>query len=286
MTRAFQDHHYTSVDGLTLYAKIYEGDPDRPVLFCMHGLTRNADDFDGLLEQLPDWRAVSVDQRGRARSARDADVSNYRPDIYCKDMLTLIDDLGLDRLIAVGTSMGGLMTLMMSAMRPGLFEAAIINDIGPDVDPAGLDRLRSYVGQKMEFDSWTAAAEAIRAQGPNIFADFTQADWDAFARRVCEETPDGRVAFRYDPAIADGLKTPDTSAVPPDLWPLYTAPENMPMLIVRGETSDILSAETAARMEAERADAQLVTIPHRGHAPLLTEPAALSAIRTFLEGVR
>lgn len=285
MTRAFRDHHYTSADGLTLYAKVYDGNPDRPVLFCMHGLTRNADDFDGLLDHFPNWRAVSVDQRGRARSDYDPNVSNYRPDVYCGDMLTLIDDLGLDRLIAVGTSMGGLMTLMLSSMRPGLFEAAIINDIGPEVDPAGLDRLRSYVGQQTEFESWDAAIEAIKAQGPDIFPDFTAKDWMAFAQRVCEDTADGRVAFRYDPAIADGLKTTDVSAVPPNLWPLYTEPKAMPILILRGETSDILSEKTAARMEAERSDARLVTIPNRGHAPLLTEPVALGAIQEFLKDI-
>ncbi|MGB6229145.1 MAG: alpha/beta hydrolase [Litorimonas sp.] len=283
MTRPFRDHRYTSTDGLSLFAKLYDGDPDRPALFCMHGLTRNADDFDGLLERLPEWRAVSVDQRGRARSDWDADGETYTPEIYCRDMLTLIDELDLDRPIAVGTSMGGLMTLMMSAMRPGLFEAAIINDIGPDVDPVGLFRLRAYVGQAMTFESWDAAAAAIRAQGPDIFPDFAPDDWMAFARRVCAERDDGRVAFRYDPAIADGLKATDPSAVPPDLWPLYTGPEHLPMLILRGETSDILSAETAARMQTERKDAKLVTVPGRGHAPTLTEPVAVDAITTFLE---
>ena len=107
----------------------------------------------------------------------------------------------------------------------------------------------------------------------------------AFAHRVSELRADGQIAFRYDPAIADGLKTTDTSAVPPNLWPLYTEPEDMPVLILRGETSDILSAETAARMEAEREDARLVTIPNRGHAPLLTEATAIKAIREFLSGL-
>lgn len=283
MTRPFRDHRYASPDGLSLYAKVYDGDPERPALFCMHGLTRNADDFDGLLNRLPDWRAISVDQRGRARSDWDETAGNYRPDVYCADMLALIDSLDPGPLIAVGTSMGGLMTLMMSAMRPGVFTAAIINDIGPEVDPAGLDRLRTYVGQEMDFDDWSAAAAAIRAQGPDIFPDFTESDWLAFARRACETRPDGRVAFRYDPAIADGLKTADTSAVPPDLWPLFTGPKDMPMLILRGETSDILSAQTAARMARERSDATLVTVPNRGHAPMLTEPAAIAAIREFLE---
>lgn len=283
MTRAFRDHVYTSADGLSLYAKIYDGAPGRLPLLCMHGLSRNADDFDDLLDRLPDWPAISVDQRGRARSDYDPDPSNYRPDIYCGDMIRLLDVLGHKQVIAIGTSMGGLMTLMMANQRPGLFHAAIINDIGPVVDPAGLKRLSGYVGQAMDFADWSAAVDAIRAQGPDIFPDFTPDDWHGFAQRVCERHKDGRIVFRYDPAIADGLKGADASVVPPDLWPLYTGPDDLPMLIIRGETSDILSAETAEKMARLRPDSQRVTVPNRGHAPTLTEPSALAAIRVFLD---
>lgn len=283
MTRPYQDYYYESEDGLTLFAKIYDGASGRIPLLCMHGLSRNADDFDDLLALLPDWPAISVDQRGRARSEYDSNPSRYTPEVYCADMLKLLDGLGHSQVIAIGTSMGGLMAMMMSAMRPGVFKAIIINDIGPEVDPAGLERLRSYVGQAMQFESWDAAAAAIHAQGPDIFPDFTRADWRAFAGRVCEEVAPGEIRFRYDPAISGGLKTQDISAVPPDLWPLYKGPDDLPYLIIRGETSDILSAATAQRMARERADAALVTVPNRGHAPMLTEPVAVAAITDFLE---
>lgn len=283
MTRAYAEHRYTSADGLELYARLYPGDPDRIPLLCLHGLTRNSADFHDMLEYLPDWPAISVDQRGRGHSAYDPDPTNYRPDVYCADMFRLLDGLGHSQVIAVGTSMGGLMTLMMANMRPGIFKAAMINDIGPEIDPAGLARLGTYVGQAMEFNSWADAVEAIRAQGPAIFPDFTTDDWQDFAENVCEQSEDGKVRFRYDPVISDGLKGDKAATVPPDLWPLYQAPANLPMLIIRGERSDILSAETADRMARERPDARLITVPNRGHAPMLTEPAAVTAIKDFLK---
>lgn len=285
MTRRFSNHTYHSPDGLRLYAKRYPGIEGRTPLLCMHGLTRNADDFDALLTELPDWPAISVDQRGRARSDYNSDSSLYRPDIYCADMFALLADLNLSQVIAVGTSMGGLMAMMMAQEKPDVFKGIILNDIGPEVAPAGLARLRSYVGQAMSFANWEAATAAVQAQGPDIFPDFTKADWEAFARCVCEETDTGQIVFRYDPAISKGVSENDPSAVPPDLWPLYTSSKATPTLIIRAETSDILSAETAEQMIVGREKSSLATIPNRGHAPTLTEPAALKAIKRFLESL-
>jgi pimeloyl-ACP methyl ester carboxylesterase len=283
MTRVYDDHFYQVPDGLTLYARQYAGDPNKAPLLCMHGLTRNSADFHDMLSRFPDRPAISVDQRGRGRSDYDPDTSRYRPDVYCGDMLHLLSSLGLDRVVAIGTSMGGLMTMMLAAQKPGLFQSAIINDIGPEVDPVGLKRLSQYVGGSMRFESWDHAVAAIRAQGPDIFPDFNEEDWLNFAKNLCEETDDSVVSFRYDPAIAEGLSSADPSAVPPDLWPLYLTPSALPMLIIRGETSDILSQHTAERMVKERSDATLVTVPARGHAPTLTEPVAIAAIRRFLD---
>ena len=283
MTRPFVDHTYRSSDGLHLYARLYEAKTDKLPLLCMHGLSRNSADFHELVSHLTDRTVISVDQRGRGRSEYDPDASNYRPDRYCEDMLTLLDGLRHERVIAVGTSMGGLMTFILSQMRPGLFAGAVINDIGPEVEEAGLARLKSYVGQVHEFASWDEAAQAIKAQGPDIFPEFTDADWLAFAHRVCEPTKGGRVRFLYDPAISKGLSESDPTAAPPDLWPLFLGGDDFPMLILRGETSDILSQATATRMAKERPQTRLVTIPNRGHAPTLTEPTSLAAIRDFLK---
>lgn len=283
MTRPFSDHRYRSSDGLSLYARLYEAATDKLPLLCMHGLSRNSADFHDLVSHLTDRTVISVDQRGRGKSDYDPDPSNYRPDRYCEDMLTLLDGLGYDRVIAIGTSMGGLMTFILAQMRPGLFAGAVINDIGPEIEEAGLTRLRSYVGKSHIFEGWDGAAEAIKAQGPDIFPDFSDADWLAFAGRVCELTEDGRVRFSYDPAISNGLAESDPTAAPPDLWPLFVGSYPFPMLVLRGETSDILSEQTATRMAKDRHQTRLVTIPNRGHAPTLTEPTSLAAIRGFLK---
>lgn len=283
MTRPFDDSSYKSPDGLDLYARRYEGDPCRPLLLCMHGLTRNSADFHAMLETLPDWPALSVDQRGRGRSAYDSAIENYRPDVYCQDMMTLLQQVDAQNVIAIGTSMGGLMTMMMSAMSPGVFKAAIINDIGPEIDPAGLQRLRGYVGKSGIFESWDAAAASIKSQGPEIYPEFQDEDWIAFAERTCVEMPDGKVKFAYDPAIQDGMKDDNPTTVPPDLWPLYESLFSTPLLIIRGDRSDILSQDTAERMADLHPDSRLLIVPNRGHAPLLDEPVAVEAITTFLE---
>jgi len=283
MSRPFTEITYSSIDGLKLYARKYAGEAIATPLLCMHGLSRNSADFHEMLEHLAGYPAVSVDQRGRGRSQYDNEPSNYRPDIYCQDMFTLLETHGLKQVIAVGTSMGGLMTMMMASMNPRIFKAAIINDIGPEVDPAGLERLRGYVGKRTVFESWEAAAKSIKAQGPQIFPEFEESDWLAFARRTCEETQDGKIRFAYDPAIQDGIKRDEPSAVPPDLWPLFDNLKQIPLLIIRGETSDILSTQTAQKMSSRHPICRLVTVPGRGHAPLLTETSAIESITTFLE---
>ncbi len=282
--REYEDIYYDAPDGLKLYARRYSGLSEKPVLLCMHGLTRNSADFHPLAELLPDYRLISVDQRGRGRSAYDPNPDNYRPDVYCGDMFALLDYLGLEKVIAVGTSMGGIMTMMMAAMRPGIFSAAIINDIGPEVSPIGLNRLRKYVGKSTEFEDWDVAAASIKAQGPALFPDFMQDDWVAFAKRTCEVTTDGKVRFAYDPGIQSGIKEDNATAAPVDMWPLFESLLPVDALLIRGENSDILTRSTASEMVRRHNNLTWVDIPGRGHAPLLTEPAAVAAIENFLEG--
>lgn len=287
MTKRYTDIYYTTPDGLKLYARDYGGKHDRPALLCMHGLTRNSADFHNLALSLKDkYRVISVDQRGRGRSDYDPNPNNYRPDIYCSDMFALLQYLQLENVIAIGTSMGGLMTMMMSAAKPGIFKAAIINDIGPDIDPAGLERIKGYVGGARVFANWEEAKHAIKAQGPDVFPDYTEADWDDFARRTCRETANSTIEFAYDPAISQPFKSDETAAAPLDLWPVFDALTTLPLLIIRGENSDILSHKTAAAMKARHPDCRIAEIPRIGHAPMLDEPESLAAIKTFLETAR
>lgn len=284
MTKAYHDITYESPDGLTLYARDYDAGGDKPVLLCMHGLTRSCLDFHDLALHLMDrFRVITVDQRGRGRSAYDPDSSNYRADIYCADMLALLAQLRLSQVIAIGTSMGGIMTMMMASMKPGLFKAAILNDIGPEIDPAGLERIAGYVGKTDAFESWDAAAQALKAQGPDVFPNYTERDWMDFARRTCIETDNEGVRFNYDPAIAEPFKTDDTAAAPVDMRTLYMALFDIPVLIIRGALSDILSPEITDKMTAAHPGAALAEIPAIGHAPMLTEPESLAAIDGFLE---
>ncbi len=282
MPRPFKSIDYKSADGLRLYVRDYAGIGSGPVLFCMHGLTRNSADFEPFAAHFPKHRIICVDQRGRGLSDYDPNPDHYNLNVYCRDMFTLIEHLNLQNIIAIGTSMGGLMSMMMAALRPGVFNGVVINDIGLEVDPNGIARLQGYVGQTSEFLTWEAAAQSMRQQGPDLFPDFTDADWKAFAQRACHETPEGRIRFAYDPAIQKGLKAGQTSTVPPNLWTLFEALYTVPVLLIRGETSDILSKATASAMQAAHPNLTYVNIANRGHAPILDEPQCLTALRAFL----
>jgi len=285
----YSDCWYQSSDGLRLYARDYHcRDMDKPeaeTVLCMHGLTRNSADFTGLAEHLCErYRVISVDQRGRGRSDYDSVAANYTPATYVQDMFTLLDKLRLTEAILVGTSMGGLMAFIMAAMQPQRVRGMIINDIGPEVDSRGLERIRGYVGKSAPVQSWDEAVRQCRAINGIAFADFSDEQWLDFAQGVYREE-NGALVLAYDPAIAQPMEAEGSSAVPPDLWPIFERSAAIPMLVVRGADSDILSPECVAGMRARRSQLAVAEIPHRGHAPTLTEPASLVAIDAFLAGL-
>lgn len=283
MTEAYKDIFYRSSDNLTLYAREY-GEIDKPVVLCLHGLTRNSSDFHNLAMSLKDdFRVIAVDQRGRGLSDLDKDPSNYRPDIYCQDMLRLLSRLGVAQVVVIGTSMGGIMSMILAASNPSLFKAVIMNDIGPEIDPSGLDRIKGYVGGDVTFANWDAAVKGLKAQGPEIFPNYTEKDWMDFATRTCRELPSGTVSFAYDPAIAAPIKDNEAAAAPVDMWPLFEALKPIPMLLIRGELSDILATKTVEKMKRLKPDMGFSEILGIGHAPMLDEPASLEAIHRFLE---
>ncbi len=278
----YSSYHYVSAGGrLDLFARDYPG--EGPVLLLMHGLTRNSADFEPLARRLAGrYRLIVPDQRGRGRSDNDPDPANYRPDIYAQDMFALLDSLVVERAALVGTSMGGLVAMMMAATRPERVSAVVLNDIGPELDPAGLARIAGYVGPGNDFADWEQAAARCEAINRNAFPDFGPSDWGAFARRTCRRHEDGRIRFAYDPAIARGFETEDGVA-PPDLWPLWQALADKPVLLLRGALSDLLAAATVERMaRLHEGPFAHVDVPGRGHAPLLDEPEALAAVEPFL----
>lgn len=282
---AFDEIRYPSADGrLQLFARNYPG--DGPPLLMMHGLTRNASDFDGLAAELAGrYRMVIADQRGRGHSDWDPDPGNYSPATYCADMFSLIDQLQLDRPILIGTSMGGLMAMIMATMRPDSFRGIVLNDVGPAVEQAGLDRIASYVGVSEPVANWGDAAAYCRRTNSYAFPEYHDAQWHAFAKRVFRENDSGIPVLAYDPAISVGLNSANPTAVPPDLWSIWRQLAALPILSIRGGLSDILSRQTQARMLEMHPRMQAVTVNNVGHAPMLDEPEALTAITSFLAAV-
>lgn len=284
------DRHWTSPDGLTLFARDHapSAGPGRLPVICLHGLTRNSRDFEALAPHMAAQgrRVLSLDVRGRGRSAWDPDPQNYNPAVYAGDVAALFDQAGISRALFVGTSMGGLITMTLAALRPGLVAGTVLNDVGPEVGAAGLARIGGYVGGAPEAATWAEAAAYARATNGAALPRLTEADWERFARRIFRETEAGRLVLDYDPAISQVFKVAPTAApaaAPPDLWPLFGAlAAGRPLLLVRGETSDILEPETAARMALIAPHMRRVEAPGIGHAPTLEEPAVMQAIDAFL----
>lgn len=277
--------NWTSADGLTLFAKAYGPEDARLNVLCIHGLTRNHQDFEPMISALPrHHRYIAVDVRGRGRSAYDPQPENYKPPVYAKDMFALLDTLGIQRTVLIGTSMGGLISLLMMRAAPKRVAGLVLNDVGPVVEKAGLARIASYAGKVAPVTGWESAAAAVKTLQGSVFPDMPEERWMDFARRTYKELPSGEVVLAYDPGIAASLGKVKPGAVTNFvMWRMFGAAKKAPLLVVRGETSDILSAETAEEMIRRHPDARLATVPRTGHAPILDEPQAVSAITEFLD---
>ena len=277
----YRDAFVTVADGLSLHYRDYPGPTGKPPMLCLHGLTRNARDFADFAERYsPTWRVLALDFRGRGSSDYDPLPARYNPLTYARDVLQLLDQLRIEKALFVGTSLGGLVMMTIAAMAPDKIAASILNDVGPDVDVAGVERILTYVGKDRRFTSWDEAAEAIAANQGAAFDLYTHDDWVRMARRNCREEK-GEIRFDYDMAIAEPFKT--TGPVPRvDLWPLFEALGKKPLLVVRGSKSDLLTEATVARMQEAAPEMQLATVAGVGHAPELSEPEAIAAIDEFL----
>ncbi len=277
---------YRSSDGrLRLHAE--ESGPENGSLtvLCLHGLTRSGRDFDALVAHLaPRYRVITADQRGRGRSQWDPTVANYQIPTYASDMVQLLDRLALDRVVLIGTSMGGFISMVLGASQPARVQGIVLNDIGPEVPAAGIKRLRESLNTPAQVLTWEDAARHVRRINEHAFPDYGEADWQAFARRLYVEDSGGRPVPAYDPAILMSLNQPsDPKAVAPTLWPLWDRLGSIPMLAIHGGLSDILTPDILANMAARHPDLTTLTLPNRGHAPMLDEPAAVAAVDRFLE---
>jgi pimeloyl-ACP methyl ester carboxylesterase len=279
--QAYTDHFVRARDGVQLHYRDYPGSDRHPPLLCLHGLTRNARDFAALAEHCsPEFRVVTLDFRGRGGSDNDPVPARYNPLTYAADVLQLLAHLEVAEAVFVGTSLGGLVTMTVAGLAPQHIAAAILNDVGPELNQTGLDRITGYVGNDVRFGSWEEAAQAIAALNQDLPKSYTAEDWLKMARRLCREQ-DGQIRFDYDMAIAlpFAVKAPKSTV---DLWPLFAALATKPLLVIRGEHSDLLSAEAAQDMQRAAPAAKFVTVPGVGHAPDLSEPEAIAAIDAFL----
>jgi len=286
MATDFAERRWTSSDGLNLIARDYAaaaGTARLPII-CLHGLTRNSKDFaDVALRLAGTGRRVLVpDVRGRGLSDRDPDPSHYAPKVYARDVLDLMRSLGLARAVFLGTSMGGIITMTMMAMRPGAVAAAILNDVGPEVGPEGIARIMSYVGQKAEVRNWTEAADYVRRTNRSAFPDYGEADWNRLARNVFRDN-DGVPELDYDPHILQPLLQLKPGQHRRLAWFLFRwLARTRPTLLIRGDQSDIITAAIADKMVRKAPTLRRVDVPGVGHAPMLTEAAAVDAIDQFL----
>lgn len=287
MAAQYEDRFWTSSDGLNLHYRNYpgpEGSSALPVL-CMHGLTRNARDFARLAEDLAATRRVIVpEMRGRGLSAYAPDSDSYTPPVYVADVEKLLAEQGITRFIAIGTSMGGLMTMLMAHAAPGRMAAVVMNDIGPAVDAAGLSRISGYVGQGRSYPTWVHAARGLAEAHGAAFPDFDLDQWLDMAKRTMVVSQNGRIVFDYDMAIAEPFAKPGNAA-PPNLWLAFEALRRVPMLLVRGGLSDLLSEDTVRQMGERNPAMTSITVSRVGHAPTLDEPEVRAAIHALLDGI-
>jgi len=267
MTQTFADRRWTSPDGLSLYARDYAAAPGPAKLpvIAIHGLTRNSADFGAIAPLIAQSgrRVLAVDVRGRGRSDRAPDPMTYQPLNYAHDVLALMDQAGISRAVFLG--------------------AAIMNDIGPEVAKEGLARIAAYSGQPVDTPGWAEAAAYVKQHNAVAFPHYTDADWDAFARRVFRIGTEGSPVLDYDPDIAVPIRAAGAKALVPNLWPMFSRlTKARPVLLVRGETSDLLSETIAAKMRKRAPKMDYVEVPGVGHAPMLDEPEAKAAIFPFL----
>jgi len=279
---AYENCYWESDDEVRLHYRDYPGRADRPPIVCMAGLTRNARDFEDVAARLAgEWRIIAVNFRGRGGSAPAKDPMSYVPTTYVRDVELLLRELAINRYVAFGTSLGGIVTMLLAANAPAKLAGVVLNDVGPEIEPAGLGRIRSYVGKSNVWPTWMHAARAVQEGNADVYPHYGMEEWLAMAKRLYRLNSAGRIVLDYDMKIAEPFRVPGNEAGP-DMWAALTALKRVPTLIVRGARSDVLGAKTADKMVKQLDQAELVTVPDVGHTPMLTEPAAAAAIDRLL----
>ncbi|MDN4630302.1 alpha/beta hydrolase [Sphingomonas sp. PsM26] len=278
----YENRYWWSNDGLRLHYRDYPGPADRPPILCLPGLTRNARDYHDLARRLsPDWRVIAIDLRGRGDSGYAKDPMSYVPLTYVQDVEALLRELDVARYVAFGTSLGGIVAMLLAGTARERLAGLVLNDVGPEISPEGLSRIRSYVGKSNTWPTWLHAARAVAEANESVYPDFQLEDWLAMAKRLYRLNSAGRIVLDYDMKIAEPFRVPGNEAGP-DMWRALDGLKTVPTLLVRGATSDVLAANVAERMAGVLEQGDLLTIPATGHAPTLDEPDAIAAIDRLL----
>lgn len=271
-------HRISAWDGLPLHILEWAAGDSRPPVLCLPGLVRTGGDFEILAPAIAAGRRViAIDYPGRGASGWSRDINRYMPEACARDIMDACAALHVHRAAVIGTSFGGLLAMGLAAARPGLVRAVVLNDIGPSVGVEGTDFVRDFVGFDPAFQTLDECVAFLRAKLPRLSLD-TEADWRRMAELTYMPGPDRRFHPVWDIRIAKLLDKPT-----PNLWALWNGLAHCPVLLVRGEASNILLPATVGRMRIDRPDMRVVSLPGIGHAPILTEPPALSAIQAFLQ---
>ncbi|QMW22604.1 alpha/beta fold hydrolase [Sandaracinobacteroides saxicola] len=282
----FSDGYWWSADSVRLHFRDYAGAAGRPAILCLPGLTRNVRDFHDLALRLQGrgWRVVSVSLRGRGESGYAKDPLTYVPLTYVQDIGRLLATVPLDRVVVVGTSLGGLLAMLLGVTQRARLAGVVLNDVGPQLEAAGLERIRAQVGRGNGWPTWLHAARDIAERQAGVYPDWQLPDWLAHAKRLCRLSPKGRIVWDYDPRISAPFRLPGgDSGV--DLALALRGLQGLPLLSLRGELSDVFAAAAQAAMVRDVAGLEAVTVPRVGHAPTLAEPEALAAIDRLLARV-
>ena len=287
MTQAFQDVYCRSNDGLKLHAKTIgpKGGAALPV-FCVPGLTRTTDDFNEIATALATdpknpRHVVAMDLRGRGLSDYDPDPAKYSIPVELGDVMTMTASLGLTRAIMLGTSRGGLISMALAATQPKFMAGAIINDIGPVLDMEGLMKIKGYIADPPPRQTWDEAASGLKGLFASVFPSLTDAEWMAWARRAFREKAGGGLERTYDLKISRTLADLSANTPPPPIWELFDAMAGMPVMLIHGGLSDLLSPKGVTDMVARRPDLDVVEVPDQGHAPLLADKPTIDRIVAF-----
>ena len=288
-TPEWDDFRYSASDGLALAGRKYgwNNPSSKPAIVCLAGLTRNSRDFHELALFLSSdagnaRRVLCLDYRGRGLSAYDSNSDNYNPLTEAEDVINGMTAAGIGEADIIGTSRGGIIAMILAAMRPSLLHSVVLNDVGPQIDAKGLVRIKSYMHRSKRPDNMAQAVENLKSYASAQFPKFSDEDWEKQANLIYEEK-DGKLQACYDPGLIKSLEAINLDAPLPTMWPQFSGLKNIPVMVVHGENSDLLSLETVKKMQQEHRGLQVLSVADQGHAPDLGAPRIAAQIAMFLK---